>query len=216
MIRYLCLVIGYLFGAIQTAYFLGKINGIDIREHGSGNAGTTNTLRVLGAKAGLIVFAGDMLKCIIAVLLVKYTICRNYPEIRSLLMLYTGAGCVLGHNYPFYLKFRGGKGIATTGGLMIAMHWLFIPVGLLVFFGTFFATHLVSLGSLLLYLTFLVEAIIIGQVGVFNVSQGTLNEMYVVILLLTIMAFTKHRGNIKRLLTKSERKTYLSKKNKPD
>ncbi len=210
MVRVVCVIIGYLLGMIQTAYILGRIKGIDIREHGSGNAGTTNTLRVLGAKAGIIVFAGDLIKCIVAVLIVKYTIAVRFPEIMPLLLLYTGAGCVIGHNFPFYLKFRGGKGIACTGGLMIAFHWSFIPVGLLVFFGTFFLTHYVSLGSLLLYTGFFVQLIITGQMGIYNVSQSVLNEMYILVFLLTVLAFYKHRSNIKRLLTHSERKTYLS------
>ena len=78
MVRVLCIVIGYLFGMIQTSFILGKIKGIDIREHGSGNAGTTNTLRVLGRKAGLIVFVGDLLKTIIALTLVRFLVAPNY------------------------------------------------------------------------------------------------------------------------------------------
>lgn len=216
MIRLLCLLIGYVFGMIQTAYIYGKIKGIDIREHGSGNAGTTNTLRVLGPKAGIIVFAGDLLKCLIAVLIVKYTFANNYESIKPLLLLYTGAGCVIGHNYPFYLNFKGGKGIAATGGLMIAFSWIYVPVGLLVFFGTFFLTHYVSLGSLLLYLSFFIELIISGQCGFYHVSQAVLNEMYIVVFLLTVLAFVKHRGNIQRLIHGNERKTYLTKKNSAD
>lgn len=216
MVRLLCVAIGYIFGAFQTAFFYGKMKGIDIREHGSGNAGTTNTLRVLGTKAGLIVFAGDMLKSIIAILLVKWLIAVNYPEIMPLLVLYTGAGCVLGHNFPFYMNFRGGKGIATTGGMMIAAHWLYVPFGLLIFFGLFFATHLVSLGSLMLYLGFFVQTIIMGQLGIFGVSQSVLIEMYILAFLLTVMAYWKHRANISRLIHGNERKTYLFKKNKMD
>ncbi|MCQ2523288.1 MAG: glycerol-3-phosphate 1-O-acyltransferase PlsY [Lachnospiraceae bacterium] len=216
MIRLLPIVIGYLLGSFQTAYFYGKIKGIDIREHGSGNAGTTNTLRVLGPKAGLVVFVGDLIKCIIAVTLTRFLISPNYPEIGPLLMIYAGAGAIIGHNYPFYLKFKGGKGIACTGGLMLSFHWIFIPVGLITFFGTFFITHYVSLGSLLLYVVFPVELIISGQLGLYHVSQAVLNEMYIVVFLLTILAYVKHAGNIKRLLTHTERKTYLTKKNKVD
>ena len=102
MIRVLCLIIGYLFGLIQTAYFYGKSKGIDIREHGSGNSGTTNALRVMGTKAGLIVFAGDCLKCIVAVVIVRLVLGKIYPEVIDLLSLYTASGCILGHNFPFY------------------------------------------------------------------------------------------------------------------
>ena len=81
MVRIACLLIGYVFGLFQTAYFYGKAHGIDIRQHGSGNAGTTNTLRVLGTKAGLIVFAGDCLKCIAAVALVRLIFGGTYHDI---------------------------------------------------------------------------------------------------------------------------------------
>ncbi len=212
--RLICIVVGYVFGAFQTAFFYGKMKGIDIREHGSGNAGTTNTLRVLGTKAGLVVFAGDMLKSIIAICLMRLIMKERYPEMLPLLSLYTGAGCILGHNFPFYMNFKGGKGIACTGGIMIAMHWLYVPVGLLVFFGTFFLTHYVSLGSLLLYIAFFVETIVIGQLGIYGVAQSVLIEMYVIVFLLGVMAYWKHWGNIKRLAAGNERKTYLTKKNK--
>ncbi|MCR5309905.1 MAG: glycerol-3-phosphate 1-O-acyltransferase PlsY [Lachnospiraceae bacterium] len=212
-IRLLCLAVGYCFGAIQTAFFYGKLKGIDIREHGSGNAGTTNTLRVLGTKAGLIVFAGDMLKSIIAILLTRLIFKGIYPDSLPLLCLYTGAGCVLGHNFPFYMNFKGGKGIASTGGIMIAMHWLYVPVGLVVFFGTFFLTHYVSLGSLLLYLTFFVETVVLGELGIYGVTREILIEMYIIVFLLTVMAYWKHSGNISRLIHGNERKTYLSHKN---
>ncbi|MBP5152562.1 MAG: glycerol-3-phosphate 1-O-acyltransferase PlsY [Lachnospiraceae bacterium] len=212
-IRLLCLAVGYCFGAIQTAFFYGKLKGIDIREHGSGNAGTTNTLRVLGTKAGLIVFAGDMLKSILAIVLVRLIFKGICPDALPLLCLYTGAGCVLGHNFPFYMNFKGGKGIASTGGIMIAMHWLYVPVGLVVFFGTFFLTHYVSLGSLLLYLTFFVETVVLGELGIYGVTREILIEMYIIVFLLTVMAYWKHRGNISRLIHGNERKTYLSHKN---
>lgn len=109
MERLICLVIGYVFGLFQTAYFYGKAHGIDIREHGSGNSGTTNALRVLGTKAGLIVFAGDCLKCMIAVWIVRLTFGQSHPETLYLLCLYAGMGAILGHNYPFYMNFKGEK-----------------------------------------------------------------------------------------------------------
>ena len=109
MVRVYCVLIGYVFGLFQTAYFYGKCKGIDIRQVGSGNAGTTNTLRVLGTKAGLIVLAGDILKTMAAILIVKLLFKNTYPNIIYLLMLYTAMGAILGHNYPFYLKFKGGK-----------------------------------------------------------------------------------------------------------
>ncbi len=214
MERIICIIIGYVFGMFQTAFFYGKMHGIDIREHGSGNAGTTNTLRVLGTKAGLIVFAGDVLKCMIAVWITTLIFRGSHPEELYLLKLYTAAGAILGHNYPFYLKFKGGKGIAATAGLILAFHPYFIPVGFVLFFGAFLTTHYVSLGSLLIYVGLMTEMVICGQTGLFGATQSVLNEMYAVTAFLTILAFYKHKENIKRLLHGNERKTYLLKKNK--
>lgn len=217
MERLICLVIGYVFGLFQTAFFYGKAHGIDIREHGSGNAGTTNALRVLGTKAGLIVFAGDCLKCMAAVWVSKLLFGASHPESVYLFCLYAGAGAILGHNYPFYMGFKGGKGIAATAGMILSFHAYFIPVGLLLFFGTFLTTHYVSLGSLLVYAGFMIEMVICGQLGVFEgATQAMLNEMYIITALLTIMAYWKHRENIVRLVKGVERKTYLFKKNKLD
>ena len=212
MERILCLVVGYLFGLFQTAYFYGKLHGIDIREYGSGNAGTTNTLRVLGTKAGVIVLVGDILKCMIAIFSCRYVFSASHPDMVYLLQMYTAAGVILGHNFPFYMHFKGGKGIAATAGLILSFHPYFIPMGVIIFFGIFFTTHYVSLGSLLVYAGFMIEIIICGQNGVFHMPQTSLNEMYVIAALLTVMAYYKHRENIKRLLSGTERKTYLTHK----
>lgn len=214
MIRLACLAIGYVFGLFQTGFIYGKAKGIDIREHGSGNSGTTNALRVMGTKAGLIVLLGDCLKCILAVCLCRLLFGENHGDILYLLCMYTAAGAILGHNFPFYMGFRGGKGIAATAGLILSFHPYFIPVGVIIFFGIFFTTHYVSLGSLLVYIGFMIEIVICGQCGLFGMSQAYLIEMYIVAFLLAVMAFWKHRENIVRLLKGEERKTYLTKKNK--
>ena len=133
-----------------------------------------------------------------------------------LLKMYAAAGAILGHNFPFYLKFKGGKGIAATAGLILSFHPYLIPVGVILFFGAFLTTHYVSLGSLLVYAGFLIEIIVMGQKGVFGMSQALLNEMYVIAAFLTVMAYYKHRENIKRLLSGTERKTYLTHKNKEE
>ncbi len=217
MERIVCLFIGYVFGLFQTAYIYGRMKGIDIRKHGSGNAGTTNTLRVLGTKAGLIVFAGDVLKCILAVVLTRLIFGKSHPDMIYLLALYTGTGAILGHNFPFYLKFKGGKGIAATAGLILAFHPYFIPMGIVMFFGAFLITHYVSLGSLLVYAGFMIELVVVGQLGVFEgMTQMQLNEMYIIGAFLTVMAYWKHRENIVRLVKGQERKTYLTKKNKEE
>ena len=108
MIRLVCVLIGYLFGCFQTAYIYGRMHGIDIRQHGSGNAGTTNSLRVLGKKAGAIVLICDMLKTGLAITTVRLLFKESYGDILNLLALYAAAGSILGHNFPFYLGFKGG------------------------------------------------------------------------------------------------------------
>ena len=212
MERVLCLIIGYAFGLFQTAYIYGRLNGIDIREHGSGNAGATNVLRTMGKKAGAIVMVCDILKSMLAIIICGIIFGPNNPEILYLLKIYAAAGAILGHNFPFYLGFKGGKGIAATGGLVFAFHPWFIPVGVTLFFGNLFITHYVSLGSLLVYVGFMTQIIFLGQTGFFDMSAPHLYEMYLVTFLLAVMAFWNHRENIKRLLNGTERKTYLTKK----
>ena len=214
MERLICVAIGYLFGLFQTAFIYGKMHGIDIREHGSGNAGTTNTLRVLGTKAGLIVLAGDIIKCILAIVICGAVFGSKHPDEIYLLKLYAAAGAILGHNFPFYLNFRGGKGIAAPAGLILSFHPALIPVGVVLFFGAFLTTHYVSLGSLLVYAGLMIQMVVMGQMGFFHTSQAILNEMYIITALLTILAYYKHRENIGRLIRGEERKTYLTKKNK--
>lgn len=217
MVRLICLIIGYAFGLIQTAYIYGRMNGIDIRTVGSGNAGTTNALRVLGKKAGLIVFLGDVVKTVAAVVVVRLIFGASHADSIYMLVLYTAAGVILGHNFPFYLGFRGGKGIAATAGLIASLGPWFILVEGLVFIITFITTHYVSLGSLLVYTALIIHLIYFGQTGFFEgMTQPALNEMYIVALFLMAMAFWRHRSNIKKLLDGTERKTYISKKNKLD
>lgn len=214
MVRVICILIGYVLGLFQTSYIIGRAHGIDIRDYGSGNAGTTNMLRTMGTKAGLLTFAGDCLKCILAIVLVRCLFAENYRDILPLLSMYAAAGVILGHNFPFYLKFRGGKGIAATAGFVLSFHPIMSICGIIIFFTVFFTTHYVSLGSILVYVGILIELPILGQAGCFHMDQAHLNEMYAVAFFLAVMAFWKHRENIKRLLAKTERKTYLTKKNK--
>lgn len=133
MERIYCLLIGYAFGLFQTAYIYGRLHGIDIRNYGSGNAGTTNTLRVFGTKASLLVLLGDIMKCILAVVITGAAFGNSHPDMIYLLKMYTAAGAIIGHNFPFYLKFKGGKGIAATAGLILSFHPYLIPMGIILF-----------------------------------------------------------------------------------
>ena len=214
MFRLVAILIGYAFGLFQTAFILGKIKGIDIREHGSGNAGTTNTMRVLGTKAGLIVFLGDCLKCVFAILISVAILKSSHGDCIHLIKLYTGFGAILGHNFPFYMNFRGGKGVACTAGLMFSFDPWFTLVGLIVFFSIFFTTHYVSLGSLCIYPYIIIMTVILGIKGYFGCTNSVLIEMCVIEAVLLLITTFMHRTNIKRLINHCEKKTYLIHKDK--
>ena len=209
--RIACLVIGYLFGICQTAYVVGKMNGIDIREHGSGNAGTTNALRVLGKKAGAIVFAGDFLKCFIAIHLVKIIFKSSGADILPLLGLYAATGCILGHNFPIQLNFRGGKGIACTAGLLAAFDIRIGLIALITFLAIVIVTRYVSLGSMVIVTEFALFIIIFGQLGLYHMAQAPLIELYVLAAFLAGMAIYRHRANIVRLLNGTESRIFEKK-----
>ena len=213
MVRLYAAILGYCFGLIQTAFIYGKLHGIDIRKQGSGNAGTTNALRTLGLKAGVIVMLGDLLKVIIAVLVMRFTIGKLAPELDYLLRAYTGFGCILGHNYPFYMGFKGGKGVACTSGYIMSFSRVMTVIGLILFFGTVALTHYVSLASLLVGALLMIGTIVLGQMGRLGLSGPTLTEMYILTAIILGEMIFRHRSNIARLIAGTERKTYIFKKN---
>ena len=203
--RLICIAIGYVFGLFQTGYIYGKIKHIDIREHGSGNAGATNTLRTLGWKAALITFLGDCLKCVLAILLVKLLF-RNGQVSVSLLGMYAGLGAVLGHNYPFYLNFKGGKGIASTGGIILATNPVMVIISLALFGTIVGVTKYVSLGSIVLMVSFVIQVSVYGQMGGFGIAGAPLYELYGIAIFLMLLAIIRHRQNIVRLINGTENK----------
>lgn len=204
--RLIAVVLGYVLGLLQTGYFYGKSHGVDIRTQGSGNAGATNTLRVLGLKAGLVTFLGDLFKAIFAVVIVHFLFKDRYPEAVKVLELYAGFGAVLGHNFPFYLKFKGGKGIACTSGMILAVCPLAAPICLILFIVLVGVTRYVSLGSIVVVIAYLIQVIIFGQMGYLDIDASYLPEFYIVSACFTLMALWRHRANIKRLLTGTENK----------
>ena len=216
MERVISLLIGYAFGLIQTGYIYGKMHNIDIRNHGSGNAGSTNMLRTLGAKAGLITLLGDCFKCVAAVLVVRGLFAHSHADILPLLSMYAGFGAVLGHNYPFYLKFKGGKGIAATSGMILATDLRMAAICLIVFIVIVGVTRYVSLGSLTVTVLFMVQVLIAGATGYFEMEPVYLYEMYGICFLFVLSAFFKHRANIKRLREGTENKISLKKKKDSD
>lgn len=214
MERIICLAIGYVCGLFQTSYIIGRLHKTDIREHGSGNAGTTNALRTFGKKAGAVTLLGDCLKCVIAILIARAVFKNSCGDFLPLLSLYAALGCILGHNFPFYLNFRGGKGFAASAGFALIFDWKLFLICAVIFFTIFFATHYVSLGSMLSYTAALVFLIIFGQLGHYGMTAEHRMEMYVVMAAMTALAVFRHRTNIVRLMKGTENKIYLGKSGK--
>ncbi len=214
MERLYCLLIGYAFGLFQTGFIYGKLHNIDIRQHGSGNAGTTNALRTLGWKAGFITFLGDVLKVIFAALLVRVLFFDRCEDMFSLLLLYSGIGTVLGHNFPFYLKFKGGKGIAATAGVIISLgSWQLVVLGLFVFFATLFITKYVSAASLMMLLAVFAGYIGFSYLGyAVDCTVGPIwYESIAMMFLFVVLGFVRHSANIKRLFNGTENKFKIKK-----
>lgn len=184
----LTLIISYLVGSISGSFLLGKYYlHKDVRKYGSGNAGTTNAIRVFGKKIGILTFIIDMLKgSLISYLLMKYN--RDYLFLGILF-------AIIGHDYPFYMKFKGGKGIATTFGAFFVYNplWSGIAFLILLLIGRF--TGYVSVGSLI----FLILNC------AFQILTTSLNKSEMILLLLiTILGIVRHRSNIKRLINRNE------------
>ncbi|KAB3538556.1 glycerol-3-phosphate 1-O-acyltransferase PlsY [Alkaliphilus pronyensis] len=190
------ILVAYLLGNFSTSYFVGKIAAnIDIRNYGSGNAGSTNVLRTLGLKAGAWAFLGDSLKGVIAVFLGKY-----YGGVT--LMLLCGIAVIIGHNWPFVLRFKGGKGIATSIGVGLFVQPLSALICIIIGVIILFRFKYVSLASITA----------ISLLPFVFIIHGT--QYFLFGLALAIMAVYRHRGNIQRLLNGTERKISAGSKTK--
>lgn len=189
--KLLCLGVGYCVGCISSAYIIGRIMKKDLRAEGSGNLGSTNALRVLGKRAGLITFICDVMKAIIS-----FLICRILFKDFAMAGIYGCVGAVIGHDFPFYLKFRGGKGIATMIGMTLCFLTIDVRPTLLCYavgiIGLF--TRYVSVGSM----AFAVA------IPVFTYMFGFDREIVLLALGLSLLAVYRHRANIARLAAGSE------------
>ncbi len=211
--RIIVLVIGYFCGIFLSGYAYSKSKHKDITQMGSGNAGTTNTFRMFGWKAGLITLLGDVSKPIVAVLITWLLFHNSQPEGVRLLELYAGLGTIIGHNHPFYMKnFKGGKGIACTGGMMIAFCPIEVPIGLGLFIVVTALTKYVSLGSIFGLISFFVQTVVFGELGLLNVTDKYRIEIYILAAVIMLMGIVRHRENIQRLLNGNENKFSLKKK----
>lgn len=210
--RIVAIGIGYICGLFLSGFLYGKSKHVDVRESGSGNVGTTNTLRTLGWKAGAVTLIGDIGKVFAAVFLVWLLFHKSQPEMVRLLEMYAGFGAVLGHDFPIYMKFKGGKGIASTGGLVLAFCPFAAPISLGLFILAVLVTKYVSLGSVLGLISLFIQVLVFGKLGMFAVPEDNLIEVYIVFGIIVIIGLVKHRSNIKRLLNGTENKMGSKKK----
>ncbi len=210
-INILALVFAYLIGSVPTSVWLGKYyHGIDIREHGSGNAGATNTFRIFGKKLGITVLIIDILKGCIAVKLfyVLYESGQSVDELFNL-KIRLGICALLGHVFPIYVGFKGGKGVATLLGIILALNHEAALMSIGVFLIVFLITRYVSLSSILAGLFFPVVVMVI--------SKTSQPAMVVFALMISVAVVITHQKNIERLLSNKESRVKLfSKKTQPE
>lgn len=196
----LCLLAGYAFGCFSTGFVVGKLFHRDIRKEGSGNIGSTNALRTMGVKGGVLTFAGDVLKAVIPLAVLRFGF-SDWEPCWQLYGLVLGLGLVLGHNYPFWLKFQGGKGIAATAGIVLMIAEPSVTVGgLLLFVAVVAVSRYVSLGSLFVAWYLPVNTLLFWR------NQEGFPLMLLVSCCYTVLAYWRHRSNIQRLLKGTERR----------
>lgn len=192
MKTFVIILLSYLIGCFSSAYFLGKMSSnIDIRDYGSGNAGATNALRVLGKKIGVLTFALDILKGILAVLIGR-VIFGFYGS------LLAGIFVVLGHNFPVFLGFKGGKGVATSFGVLLMLNWKAALLCLLVAVSIIIFTKYVSLGSIV--------ASISAPLAMVLTMDSVNKYLYITTWLLAALSVCRHKANIFRLCRGEENK----------
>lgn len=218
----LCAICGYLLGSINASLIVGKFYGVDVRQHGSGNAGMTNVLRTLGKKAAAFTFLGDFLKGIVAclvgsglislgLLLFGADVFGTISDPSHVGLMAAGAFCVFGHNWPIYFGFKGGKGVLTSLAVLIMMG----PVPALIALGFFIVivalTRYISLGSMLAAL-FL--PVLVGVSSLFGVDfgVGSVASYLIFCIPLAVLIVIRHHKNIVKLLNGTENKFSFHKK----
>ena len=205
--KYIILVaLAYLLGSVSMSYIVGKYaKGVDIRTKGSGNLGSTNALRVLGWKCAAITVAYDILKGVATIWIADLMF---DGQLESIAIMLGGIAVIAGHNFPFYLKFKGGKGIATSFGIALYLNPIAAVALLIIEFGIIFSTGYVSLASVIsaAVYPFLVIFLWSGHVG--DVWY------WILCVVLAVLAIYRHRSNIKRLIDGNENRFTFGKKNK--
>ena len=196
-------IASYLFGSVPWAFIIGRINGIDIRKHGSGNPGATNVMRVLGRKWGILCFVLDFLKGLLPVLAVKILISQKIVMAApDAVVIAAGLAAVAGHIWSVFLKFKGGKGMATGGGVLVGIApYSFIFTGLL-WIVLFYSTRYVSAASVIAAAALPVSSFIFSISGFWPLSA----PFQIFLLVLAIVTIAKHHSNIGRLINGTEHK----------
>ncbi|WP_457920568.1 glycerol-3-phosphate 1-O-acyltransferase PlsY [Pseudobacteroides cellulosolvens] len=183
-------ILGYLLGSLNSSLLVGKVYGVDVRKHGSGNAGATNTLRTLGKKAAVFVILGDALKGVLACLIGSLLVGNNG-------LMVAGIGSIVGHNWPLYFKFKGGKGVLTSFAVALMMDWKVALILFAIFAIVVAISKYISLGSIIGAALFPVAAYI----------HKSDDKLYLVIaVIFAFLIILRHRSNIKRIVQGTESK----------
>ena len=190
---FVAIFIGYLLGSIPSGFLVAKCRRVDIRQHGSGNIGATNVFRTLGRPWGILVFALDVLKGVIAVQFAMHCLSTSVPA--DQLGIVAGFGCFLGHCFPVWLGFKGGKGVATGAGILIGLAPVAAGIGLAIWAICFKLTRYVSLASVIaaISMPFIVWA-----------QERRFSAIFWFTLVISLLAIWRHRTNIQRLLAGTE------------
>jgi glycerol-3-phosphate acyltransferase PlsY len=207
-IVYLFIIVAYLVGSIPTGLILSRATGVDIRKSGSGNIGATNVTRLLGKKLGVLTLVGDVLKAVIPMLAVHWYLVRSgmsvNPHEVDLVVSLCGGAAFLGHMYSIYLKFRGGKGVATALGVFIVLEPLAVLISLMLFIAVVYFSGYVALGSLL------VAALMSLWIWLL---KGSPNHIFLAFFI-GVLIWLKHAENIRRLFEGTESNWRVLKKEK--
>lgn len=188
-------LLGYLLGSIPFGLLVGKVRGVDIRQHGSGNIGATNVVRVLGKKWGILVFVLDALKGLMAVVVAMELAGGRGSASAGVVGIAAALACVLGHNFPVWLKFKGGKGVATTAGVLVGLLPWSALIAFLSWVVVFYSTRYVSVASM-------VAAVVI-PVSVW-VLERQATPLFWFSVVVAVLGLVRHRSNFKRLLEGTE------------
>ena len=200
----LCCIVGYFLGSINFAIIISKSKNDDIRSHGSNNAGATNMLRTYGKKAAILTFAGDFLKAIVSCFIGGLLWANNGIYLAGLF-------CVIGHIFPVFYKFKGGKGVATVAGVMLFGNPGVFLILLVLFIGVFATSKYVSLASVMCAMLY---PFVLQRM---ELLLGGVPDIHIVFTLaMSVIVIIKHIPNINRILNHTESKTYFSKKKRAE